>query len=422
MKNQRIVFAAAAAALLLSLGTGGVSAAGERAIVSPALTILAGETEMIKSGLCGEELRFTAEDFEQALGVRELDSVVILTLPSEVSGKLMLGSLEVMRNQTISRINLSALRFLPRDGEEGSCSFLFRAGNAQKYDVTCTIRLLKDRNFAPTATGIGEEEFRIRTYRNIAVFGQLPAADPEEDALRYEIVDGPKRGLLTMTDRAGGFVYTPTKNYSGRDSFSYIVTDEYGNRSGIMEMEVSVERSDSGTVFTDLIGKRCHNSAIRLSELGVMPGMKLGDDLCFDPEGSVTRSEFLTMAMKLAGVDVSGIRPEAISAFADDRDIPKAHRAYVIAACSKGYIEVGNGAEAAVFRPEEEITVAEACLMVYQILDGRQSAAVGTEIGPEEAVAALGAAGILVLPEGGVSAETILTRADAAEMLTAALL
>lgn len=105
------------------------------------------------------------------------------------------------------------------------------------------------------------------TYKNIAVFGNMIADDPEDDILKYEIVSYPKKGILSVTDKyTGEFIYTPTKNYTGKDSFTYTVTDAYGNRSDVIRMDIKISRSEHGTVFDDLIGQNCHNSAIMLSD------------------------------------------------------------------------------------------------------------------------------------------------------------
>lgn len=48
--------------------------------------------------------------------------------------------------------------------------------------------------------------------------------DPDGDALRASLVEGPAHGQLTL-NRDGTFVYTPDANFSGTDSFTYKVKD-----------------------------------------------------------------------------------------------------------------------------------------------------------------------------------------------------
>jgi len=358
------------AALLLLTTAGGavVSAVGEEAVVSPALSVLSRELTMVKSGVGRAEITFCAEDFEEALGVSKLDSVVIRTLPTASDGKLMLGSLEVMKNQTISRSNLSALRFVPA-GTGRDAAFVFEAGGDASYAVTCTLRVLEKENFAPTSAGVEESRFTVQTFKNIAVYGTLPASDPEGDGLCFEVVSYPKKGLLTLTDRDDGqFVYTPVKNYAGKDSFTYTVTDEYGNRSDEMTVTLRVRASEHGTVFEDMIGHWGHYSAIRLSDLGIMTGKVEGEKNVFAPDDEVSRAEFLAMTMKAAGIAVEASEEKVVTVFHDDSEIPQAYKAYVAAAYEKGYIRGFEENGLPVFDPNGNVTRAEACVMIGNIL------------------------------------------------------
>lgn len=70
--------------------------------VSPALSILSRGLGTVKSGLCGSDVRFCDADFSDVLGVDSIGKAVITSLPDASAGKLMLGSLEVMKNQTVS--------------------------------------------------------------------------------------------------------------------------------------------------------------------------------------------------------------------------------------------------------------------------------------------------------------------------------
>ncbi len=402
-----------------------VSATVERATVSPALSIISNDIEMIKTVRCGGEIRFTSEDFEKLLGCENLDGITVNTLPSKTAGKLMLGSLEVIKNQMISSSNLSALRFVPSGSSEIETSFVFNAGKTEKYSLSCKLFVLEDTNYSPTAANINEKNFSLTTYKNIAAFGNLSASDPEKDTLKFEIVSYPKRGLLTLTDKeSGAFVYTPTKNYTGKDSFTYVVTDKYGNSSEEIKMNVKVSRSEYGTVFNDLIGKSCHNSAITLSDLGIMTGKKIVDSNVFNPDGEVSRAEFLTMAMKIANIDVSGIGNEAISVFDDDSKISREHRAYVIAAYNKGIIKGYSEEEKLLFNPNEEISFAEACVILDNLISFNEPTSKpvfsqGTEIPSwaEDAVNTIYGNGIIGTWEALKAPTDVLTRGEAAIIL-----
>ncbi len=427
--NKTVQKWAAGLAILLCLATAGAAvtfAVGERAVVSPALNILSRELFMVKAGVGRSEISFEASDFEEVLGVSHLDRVVIRTLPAAADGKLMLGSLEVMKNQTISRSNLSALRFVP-SGVGRDASFVFSAGE-DGYAVTCSLRMLEKPNYAPSAAGIDDNRFTVQTFKNIAVYGTLPSSDPESDNLIFEVVSYPQKGLLTLTDRDNGqFVYTPVKNYAGKDRFTYTVIDEYGNRSEEMTMTLRIRASKQGMVYEDMIGHRGHYSAITLSDLGIMTGTVAGGKHYFAPNESVSRAEFLAMTMKAAGIAVAENGETVKTVFRDDNEIPLAYKAYVATAYEKGYIRGFEEDGLPMFDPNGNVTRAEACVIMSNVLNLEApimkpvfSDASEIPAWAEDSMYALTAAGILSGNGNGyVAPYEEMNRAQVAELLAA---
>jgi len=66
---------------------------------------------------------------------------------------------------------------------------------------------------------------------------QLPASDPDEDALQYEITVAPAHGTLVTGVRTGAASYSPSRGYCGPDSFRFRVTD---GRCHSAEVTVSI--------------------------------------------------------------------------------------------------------------------------------------------------------------------------------------
>lgn len=59
--------------------------------------------------------------------------------------------------------------------------------------------------------------------------GDLTGSDVEGEALTYDLVTTPTKGILTLTDAAtGAFLYTPDANANGADSFTFRVSDDGG--------------------------------------------------------------------------------------------------------------------------------------------------------------------------------------------------
>ncbi len=395
----------------------------ENTPVTPALSILASDVSLIKSEISGREICFSEEDFINVLGTNKFDSIVILSLPSEVSGKLMLGSLEVMKNQTVSKSNLSALKFVPQDSDTEECSFTFRGGYEQIHNIVCTLNYTDKENSAPIALKNTNAEDSVSTYKNISVFGKMNAVDPDNDSLRYEIVSYPKKGILSEVNKSTGeYVYTPMKNYSGYDSFEYSATDTYGNRSEIIKTEIKVTKSENGTVYVDLIGEKCHVAAIALSDMGIMSGENKDEAAVFSANEGITRSEFLFAAMKIA--DVQCAVSSTSSVYIDESSISPDHKAYILSAYENGIISAYSLDGSKKFNPQDYITVADACLIVNNIMKFKNSEETPLSVDLRtvsqkvtSAIEDLAEVGIIDFE--GKDSSSPLTRADAAEMLFA---
>jgi len=64
----------------------------------------------------------------------------------------------------------------------------------------------------------------ITTSTNTALAGRLAATDLDGDDLTYTLVDAPAHGSVTVS-LDGTFAYTPTTDYNGSDSFSFVAND-----------------------------------------------------------------------------------------------------------------------------------------------------------------------------------------------------
>lgn len=391
--------------------------------ISTALNTIALSYPMILSADEGESIVFSASQFDDVIGVSKVGNIVITALPAESSGVLMLGSLRVMKGQSISRSSLSSLYFEPNAGTE-SAQFSFCVGETSEYSTTCVMYFLNGNNYAPTSVNIDESFFSIKTFRNIAVSGKMRCADPDGDEVVFEVVSIPEKGLLTVKDRSTGeYVYTPMKNYSGNDSFSYVAVDKYGNRSAEITVDISVKRSENGTVFKDMIYDPAHYGAILLDDLGIMAGMRDDSGDVFMPDIKVTRGDFLVMAMRAAEIKLNSSVPDDIIEAVNE--LPKDYRACVSTAYINGMLDENEVKE---FDCYGTLTKAEACVILDGILDASAPRTIPVfediDAVPDyalDAVCALIEIGILSTENGYVQPTDIMTRADVARMLAAVI-
>ncbi len=419
-------FLCLAVSLGLSLGVFllGALASEEGAVVSYGLNVLSAMTDVAVSAPVGNEVVFSREVFERGLNLSRVDSITVRSLPSDADGELLMGSTRVAVGQRITGENLSHLVFCAALEEELESTFTFSV-NDDPTPRICNVYLLRQTNYTPTVSTASRLSLSVFTYRDLSAYGTLSAYDPDGDRLVFEIVTYPQNGSLRLTDRhAGSYVYTPYAGYTGNDSFSYVARDRYGNYSAAREVELRVELLGTSVTYVDMEGSYAYNAALALTESGIMSGTQMGERYYFDPDGSVTRLEFLVMAMHAAGIKDVPVCYN--TGFADDAEIPAELKGYVATAYAMKYISGSLSQGELRFLPEEEITRAQAAVILSNIV-GLCDVAVtptfadGSEIPAwaSDAIYSLNAAGILPSNGGYISATAGLTREQTAAMLWA---
>ena len=400
------------------------SAAAKPRVLSPGLFILAENSGMAKSGLRGESLSFDREDFARALNLREVSSITFTSVPPAEHGKILVGNTVVGDGHTVNGSNISLLSFTADSPELTKTSFSFRPDGAA-YDIECTVYFLDKVNYAPSVSTASSVSLNVSTYEGIRHCGKLSAYDPDGDVCTFEIVSYPKDGIIVMNDsETGEYVYQPNGKYVGKDSFKYVVKDKYGNYSPAAEVSITVNRSSLTSNYDDMKDSPAHSAAIKMTEKGIMSGTRVGENYYFQPEMSVSRAEFVVMAMQTLGIkNVNSLR---VTDFADDSDIPASMKGYIAAAYELNYVNGSYADGELCFLPGESITRAEAAVIVGRMIEAATPVITPTFTDSEEipawaqsAVYSLSSMGILDTADGAVRAKDIMNRADTARMLAA---
>ncbi len=399
----------------------------ETTALSPALHILAARTDMAVATLCGNEYYFSKDVFARCMNmdVGSLQYVTIRSLPDVTEGELLMGSMRVSEGQVISAANLQMLSYVPQEDHPSSASFTFCV-NGTPYDVLCNVFVLQEINYSPTLSIAGEQALSVSTHRDFAGYGTLAAYDPEGDPLTFEIVKAPAHGLVIMTDaECGEYVYLPRLGYKGSDSFRYVVRDMYGNYSASAEVKVQVKEPAIAVDFVDMEGRKEYNAALTMAEAGIMQGSVLDDKTYFYPEETVSRLDFLMMAMKAIGV--TSVPSVSDTGFSDDDAIPSDAKGYVAAAYSLGYIKGSDNGEGELcFLPDETITRAQAAVILRRMVDVEDAQltpafADSSDIPAwaGEAISTLASMGVMIPTKGAISPNEVVTRGQTAMMLAA---
>lgn len=330
---------------------------------------LAEDTKIIKSGLVGRKMTFTDADFKQGLCISNFDEVKITELPSSTEGTLMLAGRRVSEGMSIKRKNLPALVFIPATKDVSEAKFKFTIdGYADGKEIDFIIRFSDKINYEPKITDEHTAALDLKTQREIGIHGKMCATDTDSTKLEFIVVSYPKSGTLTIVDKnTGEYVYTPRDSYIGDDSFVYVARDEWGNFSAPERVSITVSERMSEVIYRDMIGRPEYNAAVTMTAMGIMDGRLIGDGVYFAPNDTVSRAEFICMAMK-----TMGIRPDASSSssyFDDNKDIPTPLVGYVATAQRMGLINGKFENGSLVFKPNEPITKFEAATIMSKLLD-----------------------------------------------------
>ena len=357
---------------------------------------------------------FSADDFSLA----EQDSGIFITsVPTNKAAKIYYGERQLRAGDAVPRDNLNelVLETSCKQGAEATLSYCTVNGNTAGQYNSLKFSILPRKNEAPQA-----KDGKLETYRNIANSGTLDVSDPENDPLTYQIIMEPKRGSVEIHED-GTFTYTPDENKVGKDSFVYTATDDSGQVSGKAKITIEIKKPSDKQTYVDMTDDKDAFAAMWMKEAGLFRGTAVGTNLCFAPDNSVSRGEFLVMTMKLVGADAA--TSAVHSGFADEETTPIWMQPYIVSALSSGMISGTSNENGMEFRPMAILTHAEAAVMLQNILQlpGSSSQAVGNfesystvPVWAEKAVSALSSAGIEL---NTVESEAAVTRRDAANIL-----
>ncbi len=385
------------------------------------LPVLAAAVLLLTGALCGgadaaAEIPYTAvycfssADFSADGG---LDGIVVTGVPDADVGAVRCGGRTLRAGDVMPAGSLSSLVLVPAcaGDEEAVLTYLPVSDGRIGEEAALTIKIGSGKNEPPTAA-----DASLQTYKNITNSGKLDASDPEGGALTFTVTKEPKRGTVTISED-GTFTYTPKKNKVGKDSFTYTVTDDAGQTSAEATVSIEILKPTNKSVYSDMSGDPDQFEAMWLKEQGVFAGETIAGALCFNPDKTVTRGEFLVMTMRLLGIDADDA--ELTSGFVDEAQMPDWLKPYVVSAFRSGIVNGVNSDAGLVFRGSASLTKAEAAVIVQNILD--LPAAQETVQTDADSLPAWCAASIVALRENGVfdctNAADPMTRREVACLL-----
>ena len=356
-----------------------------------ALAVTAAEVD------CDSTYCFSQEDFSDG----DLKGICITGLPDPDTGTVMLGTRVLQSGDILTAEQIAQMTFVPTRTEEdqqAQVTFLPIYADRVEKAATMTISIRGKTNEAPVA-----QDQAMETYKNLSNSAPLKATDPEGQKLTYTVTRQPKRGAVELHED-GSFTYTPKKNKVGTDSFTYTVTDPQGNVSREATVTIRILKPADSTRYADT----SLFEAEWLKNTGLFVGEQVGGQLVFNGDKTVSRGEFLAMAMEVLGIPVD----ESLTTSAYD-EIPAWLQPYVAAALRSG---MTAGLSSTTFGADEPMDALEAAVMLQNAMD--LTVSVGAMDNLESDVPDWAASALAAMSENGISIGSgNMTRYDAAKLL-----
>ena len=338
---------------------------------------------------------FSPEDFT---GEEPLVGICITALPDAGAGTVMLGKRALRPGDILSADQVAQMTFAPVRTEEDATAtvqYLPIYENRVSPATTVTIAIRGKTDKAPVA-----QDMTLETYKNLPNKAVLKGSDPEGQSLTYTVLRQPRRGNLELA-ADGSFVYTPKKNKVGVDSFTYTATDPAGNVSREATVTVQILKPTEDARYTDTVDLDCRFEAEWLRNTGLFVGEQIGGENCFQPDKTVSRGAFLTMALEVLGLEP--LAEEAVETAA-----PQWLKPYVAAALRSGLLAGWTDVETLAW--DAPITGSEAASLLLSALD--------FDAGSRD-IATWAQTAVTVMNENGFSlpADLLLTRSQMAVTL-----
>lgn len=338
-----------------------------------------------------ETCQLHSEDFTAG---QTVDGILIRSVPTAADGSFCYGSRALRAGDVLPASALDAITLRPaaqRDGELALTYCPIVEGTLGSQ-TQLTVAVSDGKTEPPVA-----KDGKLETYRNIANNGTLQVEGGAEGAMTYQLVRAPKRGEVSISED-GTFLYTPKENKVGTDRFTYTATDAAGNVSNEATVTVRILKAADAAAYADLDSDYDQFEAMWLRASGLFSGRELGGQACFEPNATLSRGEFLVMAMQVAGLAPDAV--ETVSGFSDEGDAPAWIRPYLSAALRCGVVSGIPASDGLLFAPNQPVTCAQAAVMLQNILQLPQPET-ATVFAPET-----------ILPTWAASAVSTLAAAD----------
>ncbi|MGB2863516.1 MAG: Ig-like domain-containing protein [Sedimentisphaerales bacterium] len=162
------------------------------------------------------------------------------------------------------------LTYTPNANFTGKDSFAFKLNDGDVDSAQATVTLNLTPNHVPMA-----DLQSVTTAEDTATVINLTGSDPDGDTVVYSVVTVPSHGSLSGT--APNLTYSPNKNFSGPDSFTFKVNDGTAD-SALTTVAVTITPANDPPVANNIDVSAMEDMPIPVTLVGIDPD---GDSLTY---------------------------------------------------------------------------------------------------------------------------------------------
>src|ERR687897_238238 len=162
-------------------------------------------------------------------------------IPITLSGSDPEGSIltfnivDLPKHGQLSSVSSDTVKYTPDKDYSGSDSFTYTVKDSKGLTSSKSLVSINVRNNPPVA-----DPKSVSTDMNVPIPIKLSGSDPEGSILTFNIVDRTRHGQLSSVS-SDTVKYTPDKDYSGSDSFTYTVKDSKGLTSAKPTVSINIK-------------------------------------------------------------------------------------------------------------------------------------------------------------------------------------
>lgn len=278
------------------------------------------------------------------------------------------------------------------------------------------------------------ENFTIDVEKNKSVKDQLNC-QTQSNEITYSVVAAPQRGEVTINQETGGFVYRPLPGMTGQDSFTFRVSAS-GIESNIARCDISIVETQAtqktvqteplGFIYEDMREHWASYAAIKMVELDVLKGFRVGDKYYFYPEQQLTRIDVIGYLVAALKLDDTVVDPDQTHIFADSASLPDALNRLVYIAHKIGIVEGQERDGKMYLDPYEKVTRVEFMKMLDKAMSSKTRSDVALDFADAAQIPSWGVQCVKNMIGYGIAKgdsahkirpNDIVTRAEVVEML-----